>query len=99
VEAAVDCGASQIMVVLLSPYHDFNDPYAEMPEPPSGVVGRIGHLLDLTITATFENDFEQMCKINRQVRERGPAHSHRQVKAALIGPESWLPVTDIVRYR
>jgi NTE family protein len=96
---AVDSGASEIMIVLLSPYHDLRNPKTKLPSASPGLAGKIGYLLDLTITATFENDFERMRKVNEQVRQRQGAPEHREVKGALIGPQKWLPPTDMLRYR
>jgi NTE family protein len=96
---AVDSGAEEIMIVLLSPYHDLGQPQTELPPAPSSLFGKVGYLLDLTMTATFENDFEQMRKINRRVRRSGAVAGHRKIKAALIGPKEWLPVLDIIRYK
>jgi NTE family protein len=98
-QPAVDSGADQIMVVLLSPYHDLHKPEADLPAPPGGIIGKVGHLLDLVMVATFENDFEQMRKVNRRVRKGQTPESHREIEAALIGPQEWLPVFDIIRYR
>jgi NTE family protein len=98
-QPAIDCGASQIFIVLLSPYHNLQDPHIDLPSAPSGLMGKVGHLLDLTITATFENDFERMYKVNRQVRQLRRVQEHREVQAALIGPKDWLPVMDMLRYR
>jgi predicted acylesterase/phospholipase RssA len=95
---AIDAGATEILVVLLSPYHDILEPGEQLPPPLPGLAGKIGHLLDLAITATFENDFEQMRKINRRVREE-IAPEHKEIKSALIGPENWLTPVDMIRYR
>lgn len=98
-QPAVDSEVDQVMVVLLSPYHDRYEPGASLPPPPPGIIGRAGYLLDLIMTATFENDFEQMRKVNRRVREGRAGEGHREIEAALIGPKEWLPVLDIIRYR
>lgn len=98
-QPAVHSGADQVMIVLLSPYHDQNNPEASLPPAPPGILGKIGHLLDLAVTATFENDFEQMRKINRRVDQRRAEPDHKKVEAALIGPKDWLTPRDIIRYR
>jgi predicted acylesterase/phospholipase RssA len=98
-QPAVHSGADQIMIVLLSPYHDQYDLNAALPSAPPGIQGKLGYLLDLAVTATFENDFEQMRRINRRVDEERAEPDHRKVKAALIGPRIWLPPHDILRYR
>jgi NTE family protein len=98
-QPAVHSGATQIMIVLLSPYHDQNDPGAALPLAPPGILGKVGHLLDLAVTATFENDFEQMRRVNRRVDKTLGEPDHKQIEAALIGPETWLTPSDIIRYR
>ena len=98
-QPAVHSGADQIMIILLSPYHDQYEPNAALPPAPPGIQGKLGYLLDLAVTATFENDFEQMRRVNRQVDEGRAEPDHRKVKAALIGPPAWLPPRDIVSYR
>jgi NTE family protein len=98
-QPAVHSGADQIMIVLLAPYHDQYEPDAALPLPPPGIQGKLGYLLDLAVTATFENDFEQMRRINRRVDQKRGEPDHRKVKAALIGPQTWLPPHDIIRYR
>ncbi len=99
-QPAVDSGAEEVLCVLLSPYHDLHTPGGLLPKPLPGVLGKAGHLLDLVITATFENDFEQVRKINRRLQEQRELDpKHRPIKAALIGPSHWLPLLDIVRYR
>jgi NTE family protein len=98
-QPAIHSGSDQIMVVLLSPYHAQYKPDAALPPAPAGILGKIGQLLDLAVTATFENDFEQMRKINRRVDQRRTEPDHRKVEAALIGPKNWLALSDIIRYR
>lgn len=98
-QPAVHSGADQIMIVLLSPYHDQHQPEATLPPAPPGILGKVGHLLDLAVTATFENDFEQMRRINRRVTQGRAEPDHRQIEAALIGPQDWLTPSDIIRYR
>jgi len=97
-QPAIESRADQILIVLLSPYHDLHNPDDALPEAPPGILGRIGHLLDLALIATFENDFEQLRKINRHV-EDGIDLKHREIEAALIGPNQWLPILDMIRYR
>jgi len=96
---AIDAKASEILIVLLAPYHDLLNPQAGLPSAQPGITGRIGHLLDITMTATFENDFEQMRKINRKVIQDEADPGHKEIKSALIGPANWLTPLDIIRYR
>jgi NTE family protein len=95
---AIDAGATEIFVVLLSPYHGPRASDAGLPPVPRGIVARIGYLLDLMILATFENDFEQMRKINRRVKQRSAAPDYKEINCALIGPDRWLTPLDIIRY-
>lgn len=96
-QPAVDSGADQVMIVLLSPYHPGRE--GALPPAPSGMLGKAGYLFDLVLLATFENDFEHLWKINQRVREGRTVAGHREVEAALIGPKNWLPIQDILRYR
>lgn len=97
---AIDAGAAEIFVVLLSPYHDVFVSDAILPPTPRGLTGKIGYVLDLAITATFENDFEQMRKINRRVRRgMSSAADHKEIRCAVIGPREWITPLDIIRYR
>jgi NTE family protein len=98
-QPAVDSKVDQILIVLLSPYHDLHKPGDPLPPAPPGILGKVGYLLDLAVTATFENDFEQMRKINRRVREERTDLEHRTIEAALIGPKEWLSILDVIRYR
>ncbi|MEM7799350.1 MAG: patatin-like phospholipase family protein [Chloroflexota bacterium] len=95
---AIDAGADQIMIVLLSPYVDLPGRERIMPAVPDTILGKAGHLLDLAIIATFENDFEQLRKINQKVVQRGHDFDYKVVEAAIIGPKNWLPAFDIIRY-
>jgi predicted acylesterase/phospholipase RssA len=97
-QPAIHCDAEEVMIVLLSPYHDLLEPGKQLPSIPSNLVGKMGHLLDLALLATFENDFEQMRKVNRRVRDGKAGDGRSEVKAALIGPDKWLNVLDMVRY-
>ena len=97
---AIDAGADEIFVVLLSPYHDILAQDAVLAPAPRGITGRLGYVLDLAITATFENDFEQMRKINRRVhRGADGVPDHKEIRCAIIGPREWLTPLDIIRYR
>jgi NTE family protein len=97
---AIDAGADEIFVVLLSPYHDLLASNDELPPSPRGIAGKLGYVLDLAITATFENDFEQMRKINQRIRRgASSASDHKEIRCAVIGPRQWLTPLDIIRYR
>ena len=111
---AIDAEADEILMVLLSPYHKLeeNDPRpivrreaavqrSALPPQPPGLIGSIGYVLDLALIGTFENDFEELRKINRRVRQGAGrhAHDHREVRAAVIAPDDWITPLDIIRYR
>ncbi len=104
---AIDADAHEILMVLLSPYHKLeeNDPRAmvqrsALPPMPRGLIGGIGYVLDLALIGTFENDFEELRKVNRRVRQGQGQHAadHREVRCAVIAPEDWISPLDIIRY-
>ena len=104
---AIDAEAEEILMVLLSPYHKIeeNDPgpmvqRSALPPAPRGLVGGIGYVLDLALIGTFENDFEELRKVNRRVRQgRAAEPDHKAIKCAVIAPEDWITPLDIIRYR
>jgi hypothetical protein len=57
-------------------------------------------VLDLALIGTFENDFEELRKVNRRVRMGAGQHAsdHREVKCAVIAPDDWISPLDIIRY-
>jgi NTE family protein len=104
---AIDAEADEILMVLLSPYHKLeeNDPRPivqrrALPPQPRGLIGSIGYVLDLALIGTFENDFEELRKVNRRVHQGRQAEAdHREVRAAVIAPDDWITPLDIIRYR
>ena len=104
---AIDAEAHEVLMVLLSPYHKLeeNDPRpmvqrTALPPMPRGLMGGVGYVLDLALIGTFENDFEELRKVNRRVRQGMGQHApdHREVKCAVIAPEDWISPLDIIRY-
>jgi NTE family protein len=104
---AIDADAHEILMVLLSPYHKLeeNDPRAmvqrsALPPMPRGLIGGIGYVLDLALIGTFENDFEELRKVNRRVRRGQGQHAadQREVRCAVVAPEDWISPLDIIRY-
>jgi NTE family protein len=103
---AIDADAHEVLMVLLSPYHKLeeNDPRpmvqrSALPPMPRGLLGGIGYVLDLALIGTFENDFEELRKVNRRVRRgMSGAPDHREVKGAVIAPAEWISPLDIIRY-
>jgi NTE family protein len=104
---AIDAEADEILMVLLSPYHriEENDPHpmvqrSALPPMPRGLLGSIGYVLDLALIGTFENDFEELRKVNRRVRDgRAAETDHKEIKCAVIAPDHWITPLDIIRYR
>ena len=104
---AIDAEADEILMVLLSPYHKLeeNDPRpmiqrSALPPQPKGLIGSIGYVLDLALIGTFENDFEELRKVNRRVHQGRQAEvDHKEVRAAVIAPNDWITPLDIIRYR
>jgi len=99
---AIDAGATEILVVLLSPYHIGSRMQGHLPPAPKGAFNQIGYVLDLALIATFENDFEQMRSINRRTMrhpEAAKEMGYRLIHCSLIGPEDWITPADIIRYR
>lgn len=82
-EPAIVADAKRIWAVLLSPFHE--EVTTPLPDPGRCLFAKISYLLDLGITATFENDLYQMLG-------RGPGF-------AVIAPEKWLRLFDHVCYR
>jgi len=104
---AIDAEAHEILMVLLSPYHKLeeNDPRpmvqrSALPPMPRGLIGGAGYVLDLALIGTFENDFEELRKVNRRVRQGQGQHApdHREVRCAVIAPDVWISPLDIIRY-
>lgn len=104
---AIDAEADEILMVLLSPYHKLeeNEPRpvvqrSALPPQPPGLIGSIGYVLDLALIGTFENDFEELRKVNRRVHQGRQAEAdHREVRCAVIAPADWITPLDIIRYR
>jgi predicted acylesterase/phospholipase RssA len=103
---AIDAEAHEVLMVLLSPYHklEVNDPRpmvqrSALPPAPRGLIGGIGYVLDLALIGTFENDFEELRKVNRRVLTgTSGVPDHREVKGAVIAPDEWISPLDIIRY-
>jgi NTE family protein len=104
---AIDAEAEEILMVLLSPYHKLEEndlrPMVQrsaLPPMPRGLIGSVGYVLDLALIGTFENDFEELRKVNRRVRQGQGQHAadHREVRCAVIAPDEWISPLDIIRY-
>jgi NTE family protein len=103
---AIDAEAEEILMVLLSPYHKLeeNDPCpmvqrSALPPMPRGLIGSVGYVLDLALIGTFENDFEELRKVNRRVRKGADVvPDHKEMRCAVIAPDEWISPLDIIRY-
>lgn len=97
---AIDAGASEVIAVLLSPFRGMSGaPPSALPAPRSGFAGLVGLALDLAITATFENDYSNLQRINEDVRKEIDQASHREVLCEVVAPPSWLSPLEIGRYQ
>ncbi len=102
---AIDAGATQIIAVLLSPYHRLHPESGltnarrggTLPPPPSDIVGQIGYVLDMVLVGTFENDFEQLRRVNKRVRS-GQDPDHKEVECIIVAPNEWISPLAIITY-
>jgi NTE family protein len=89
---AIDEGAEEIYVVLLSPAGA-----RELPPPPN-LLDAAAHAFDMALLASFEFDLKQVEKVNRRVREGRDASSHRIVNVRVIAPSENIPAAWILKY-
>jgi NTE family protein len=89
---AIDEGADEIYVVLLSPVGA-----REMPAP-THLIEAAAYVLDLALLASFEADQKQIEKVNRRVREGRDASGHHLVTLHVIAPSENIPATWIMSY-
>jgi NTE family protein len=90
---AIDEGAEDIYVVLLSP------PGARELPPPSGLTESAAHAFDLALLASFEADQKQVDKVNRRVAEGRDRSGHHHVHLHVIAPSENIPATWILSYK
>lgn len=88
---AVDAGADQIVVVLLSPIGEREIHAPRRPWEAFAV------MLDLALSATFEGDLKQLEAINQLV-EAGLDQKHRPVRCCVITPSLTPGLLRIIRY-
>lgn len=88
---AIDAGADEILVVLLSPVGE------ERIEPPRWPWKAFAVMLDLALSATFENDFKQLQNVNQLVMAQLD-DKHRYVRCEVITPSRGTGLLRIVRY-
>ena len=89
---AIDEGAEEIYVVLLSPVGA-----REMPAPPR-LLEAAAYVLDLALLASFEADQKQIEKVNRRVAEGRDASGHHAVRLHIIAPSENIPAAWILSY-
>ena len=88
---AIDAGADEILVVLLSPIGERHI------EPPRWPWQAVTVMLDLALSATFENDFKQLENVNRLVTAQLD-EKHQQVRCRVITPSQETGLLRIIRY-
>lgn len=88
---AIDAGADEIIVVLLSPIGE------QHMEPPRWPWHALTVILDLALSATFENDLKQLENVNRLVAAQLDS-KHRQVQCKVITPSLQTSLLRIIRY-
>lgn len=88
---AVDAGADEIIVVLLSPVGERRIPLPRRPWEALAIV------LDLALSATYENDLRQLERINRLVRA-GLDDVHQLIRCHVVVPSRDTGVATILRY-
>jgi len=89
---AVDEGAEDIYVVLLSPAGA-----RELPPPPH-LLDAAAHAFDMTLLASFEADQKQLNKINKRIREGRDSGAHHPIHLRVIAPSENIPATWILSY-
>ena len=89
--AAIDAGADEILVVLLSPIGE------RRISPPKRPWQALTVVLDLALSATFENDIRQLENVNRLV-EAEIDTKHRSVRCHVIAPSQETDLLRIIRY-
>jgi NTE family protein len=88
---AIDAGADEIVVVLLSPIGERHM------EPPRWPWHALTVVLDLALSATYENDLKQLENVNQLVAAQIDS-KHRQVECHVITPSEETDLLRIIRY-
>jgi NTE family protein len=88
---AIDAGADEIVIVLLSPIGERHM------EPPRWPWHALTVVLDLALSATYENDLKQLENVNRLVTAQVDS-KHRQVKCHVVTPSEETDLLRIIRY-
>jgi NTE family protein len=90
---AIDEGAEDIFVVLLSP------PGARELPPPDGLTDSAAHAFDLALLASFEADQKQVQKVNQRIADGRARSDHHHVHLHVIAPSENIPATWILSYK
>jgi NTE family protein len=88
---AIDAGADEILVVLLSPVGERHI------EPPRWPWRALTVILDLALSATYENDIKQLEKVNQLVQAE-LNDKHRYVDCEVVTPSRETSLLRIIRY-
>lgn len=88
---AIDAGADEIIVVLLSPIGE------QRMEPPRWPWHALTVILDLALSATYENDLKQLEKVNWLVAAQLDS-KHRKVQCKVVTPSIETGLLRIIRY-
>ncbi|MFQ5407935.1 MAG: patatin-like phospholipase family protein [Anaerolineales bacterium] len=88
---AIDSGADEIVVVLLSPVGARRMPLAK------NLVRAAGIAFELALLASFENDLKQLQRVNDLVLS-GRDEAHREISCIVIAPSEHVPLEWILTY-
>ena len=88
---AIDAGADEIIIVLLSPIGE-----RDM-QPPRWPWHALTVVLDLALSATYENDLKQLENVNQLVAAQVDS-KHRQIKCQVVTPSAETDLSRIIRY-
>jgi NTE family protein len=88
---AIDAGADEIVIVLLSPIGERHM------QPPRWPWHALTVVLDLALSATYENDLKQLENVNQLVAAQVDS-KHRQIACQVITPSEETDLSRIIRY-
>jgi NTE family protein len=88
---AIDAGADEVVIVLLSPIGERHM------EPPRWPWHALTVVLDLALSATYENDLKQLENVNQLVAAQVDS-KHRHIKCQVITPSKETDLLRIIRY-
>jgi NTE family protein len=88
---AIDAGADEIVIVLLSPIGE------RRMDPPRWPWHALTVVLDLALSATYENDLKQVENVNQLVAADVDS-KHRQIQCQVVSPSKETDMSRIIRY-